>query len=707
MKHLGVRIHKHMVCSRKSSPHTLHRHDKPLLCDDYRALYTTSSPRTLHRHDKPLLCDDYRALYTTSSPRTLHRHDKPLLCDDYRALYTTSSPRTLHRHDKPLLCDDYRALYTTSSPRTLHRHDKPLLCDDYRALYTTVRALPVHCTDTINLSCVMITVLCILRKSSPHTLHQHDKPLLCDDYRALYTTCFFHMASVSSSATLTPPGSLDLNQPGFKKEILGTKLEVKYLCSDCKNILRRPFQAQCGHRYCSHCLRKIISAGPQKCAACIQEGLYEEGVSILESSSAFPDNAARREVEGLPAVCTNKDCTWRGTIKEYELIHEGKCPFMLVPCLACNALILASQRDWHNERECPERKLNCRYCKLSFYFPDIKAHDEICPKFPMTCDGCGKKKIPREKFQDHVKSCGRCKVPCRYVDVGCEEMVENDKSLEHDNKFLADHLGKVWDFIQLSLRLGLSVQNSPGPLTSGLPPTTGDASQLSDTLKKLDTMERIVCVLNREVEKASMTTEELLKQQRAAQEKIETLNAKVRQLERTLSQKDLVLTEMETRIQETELSTYDGIFIWKITDFAKKRQDAIVGRCPAMFSPPFYTNKYGYKMCLRIYLNGDGTGRGTHLSLFFVVMKGSSDALLRWPFNQKVTLMLLDQNNREHVIDAFRPDITSSSFQRPVSEMNIASGCPLFCPLSKLEAKNSYIREDTIFIKAIVDLTGL
>lgn len=41
-------------------------------------------------------------------------------------------------------------------------------------------------------------------------------------------------------------------------------------------------------------------------------------------------------------------------------------------------------------------------------------------------------------------------------------------------------------------------------------------------------------------------------------------------------------------------------------------------------------------MCLRAYLNGDGTGRGTHLSLFFVLMRGPHDALLRWPFNQKV-----------------------------------------------------------------------
>ncbi|XP_068105058.1 TNF receptor-associated factor 2 [Hyperolius riggenbachi] len=530
------------------------------------------------------------------------------------------------------------------------------------------------------------------------------------------------MAAAAPPASLhSPPGSIDHSQPGFKKEILGTKLEGKYLCSECKNILRRPFQAQCGHRYCSHCLRKIISSGPQKCAACIQEGLFEEGISILESSTAFPDNAARREVEGLPAVCSINGCSWRGTIKEYEATHEGKCPFMLLPCQACKQLIRISDREWHNERECPERKLNCRYCKLSFYFQEIKAHDEICPKFPMTCEGCGKKKIPREKFQDHVKSCGRCRMPCRYQAAGCTEMVENDKCLEHETKFLVDHLAKVWEYLQphsndvneVTHRIGmLSVQGSSAPLTSlhSAPETTKfpDLSRQVEMIDKKGTvLENIVCVLNKEVERATLATEEVMRQRRSDQEKIETLNAKVKQLERTLGQKDLQLAELETRLQEAELSTFDGIFVWKIPEFSKKRQDAIIGRCPAMFSPPFYTSKYGYKMCLRIYLNGDGTGRGTHISLFFVVMKGPNDALLRWPFNQKVTLMLLDQNNREHIIDAFRPDITSSSFQRPVSEMNIASGCPLFCPLAKLEGKNSYIREDTIFIKVIVDLTGL
>lgn len=73
-----------------------------------------------------------------------------------------------------------------------------------------------------------------------------------------------------AAASATPPGSLDVLQPGFSKTVLGTKLEDKYLCSACRNVLRRPFQAQCGHRYCSFCLSSILRYGgraqPSGCA---------------------------------------------------------------------------------------------------------------------------------------------------------------------------------------------------------------------------------------------------------------------------------------------------------------------------------------------------------------------------------------------------------------------------------------------------------
>ncbi|NXG37145.1 TRAF2 factor, partial [Dromaius novaehollandiae] len=503
-----------------------------------------------------------------------------------------------------------------------------------------------------------------------------------------------------AAANSTPPGSLDLNQPGFAKEILGTKLEVKYLCSECKNILRRPFQAQCGHRYCSYCLKKIISSGPQKCAICIQEGIYEEGISILETSSVHETN----HTSWNKMFPLNLDSSYPGGVRVFKVFSSTlSLPFFFfppnMPRLRCQRTFLL---------DVAESGLKTVKAPPALSLAVLCSTTVVFPCFP---------------FQDHVKTCGKCKVPCRFQVVGCAEMVENEKLSEHESKYLEEHLYMLQSFV-LSLKtasgglkhhpaLSSSQSNSPLLAANALcsEPELSKSLELLGRCEALErktvTFENIVCVLNREVERVSLTAEAYSRQHRLDQEKIETLSNKVRQLERSIGLKDLAMAEMEEKIRNLEASTYDGVFIWKITEFARKRQEAITGRSPAIFSPAFYTSKYGYKMCLRVYLNGDGTGRGTHLSLFFVVMKGPNDALLRWPFNQKVTLMLLDQNNREHIIDAFRPDVTSSSFQRPITEMNIASGCPLFCPVSMMEAKNSYVRDDAIFIKAIVDLTGL
>ena len=148
--------------------------------------------------------------------------------------------------------------------------------------------------------------------------------------------------------------------------------------------------------------------------------------------------------------------------------------------------------------------------------------------------------------------------------------------------------------------------------------------------------------------------------------------------------------------------------MWKIKDFSRQRQNAINGRTLSIFSPPFYTSKSGYKVCARIYLNGDGLGRSTHISLFFVIMRGEFDPVLTWPFPYRVTFTLMSQvTGTEHIVDGFRPDPSSSSFRRPASDMNIASGMPMFCPLSQLEERNSpYVRDDAMFIKVHVLCEG-
>ncbi|XP_077778952.1 TNF receptor-associated factor 2-like isoform X2 [Podarcis muralis] len=576
---------------------------------------------------------------------------------------------------------------------------------------------------------------------------------------------------MAASGSCTPPGSLEAPLPGFPKAILRAEVQGKYLCSECEDLLRRPFQAQCGHRYCAYCLKKLVGSGPLPCAACLREGLYEEGVSVLDSGTAFPDNAARREVESLPAACLRQDCPWKGTVKEYE------------------------------------------------------AHEETCPKFPLTCDGCGKTDVPRESFADHVRSCGSFRAPCRFRPVGCGEVLEKEALPLHEAQNFPEHLGLLLDF---ALRLGAPdphffgapdlVQEPPllqEPHFFGAPPSDKDPPLAPDphisgapdlvqeprlagapnsaphlardphllgatpsaqephlvgaphlgkdphlgrdphllgaphSLKeppqvgaphlaqaphlvgapnsthilgaphpakephsahdphfpgappsapdphpiraphsapdphlakdphflgapdppqaprlppdphlprghnsdphvlgaphsaqdprpirgphlapdprsapdphvlgaphsapdphvlgaphwaalelKASTLEKIVCVLNREVERLAA---ESAQERRREEERAEALSHKIRSLERNLALKESALAEVESALRRAEEATYDGVLIWKVEEVGRKRQEAVAGRAPAVFSPAFYTSRYGYKMCL-------------------------------------------------------------------------------------------------------------
>ena len=114
-------------------------------------------------------------------------------------------------------------------------------------------------------------------------------------------------------------------------------------------------------------------------------------------------------------------------------------------------------------------------------------------------------------------------------------------------------------------------------------------------------------------------------------------------------------------------------------------------------------------MRLRLYPTGDGNARRSHMSVFFVLMRGDYDAVLQFPFNYKITFCLLDQTpQKRHIIDSFRPDVKSNSFQKPRSDMNIASGIPKFCPLTVIQPDNNpYVQDDAMLIKVVVDFATL
>ena len=178
------------------------------------------------------------------------------------------------------------------------------------------------------------------------------------------------------------------------------------------------------------------------------------------------------------------------------------------------------------------------------------------------------------------------------------------------------------------------------------------------------------------------------------QDEMRVLNEQVLKIEALFHNFQDNFQELSLLVQTLQATSYNGQFVWKIPEVARRKDEAISGKTISLYSAPFYTSRFGYKLCLRLYMNGDGSGKGTHLSFFLTIMKGEYDALLQWPFNQMVTLMLLDQSSRKkHIVQCFKPEPTSSSFWR-------ALGCPKFVSLSVL-LDSDFVKDDTIFCNVV------
>ncbi|XP_035691405.1 TNF receptor-associated factor 6-like [Branchiostoma floridae] len=153
--------------------------------------------------------------------------------------------------------------------------------------------------------------------------------------------------------------------------------------------------------------------------------------------------------------------------------------------------------------------------------------------------------------------------------------------------------------------------------------------------------------------------------------------------------------------------------LWKITSYNEKLADAKAGRRVSLYSPMFLSSKYGYKMAISICPNGDGQGKGKFMSLFMCIIKGEFDALLPWPFAQKVIISVIDQcqdpDARKNIEYVIKPNTCKDNLQflgRPIHERNPSFGTQMFCPLSHLH-RGDYIRDNTMFISVQVDNSNM
>uniref|UniRef100_A0A4W5R4G6 TNF receptor-associated factor n=1 Tax=Hucho hucho TaxID=62062 RepID=A0A4W5R4G6_9TELE len=527
------------------------------------------------------------------------------------------------------------------------------------------------------------------------------------------------------------------------------KLEEHYVCPTCKGVVLNPHQTGCGHIFCYRCIQGLLENSPATTPACpLDRGL-------IKSDEVFQDNCCKREISNLEVYCTNSpNCSHRMTLCRLQE-HLQACPFESLRCsnAGCSEIMPRKDLQEHLTISCSCRMEPCHYCKHPYTCYQLEDHERhSCPEVEITCPNKCFQMIRRcmvniqhdRQFYCLTTNCyfSLCEQGRRaQVQVHEETALNNhillvlgsNTKLETKMEILQQEVLLRHKELQERSRQVSRLEEVVRPLAQQV---SGCDNTLSAVQRSLEDQRDNISSVQLQLEELSsvfapgVAREELgqirasldaLRQQVSVTEGLKDHLGELKKTymchSRLLSIHTAQLECNEEHFRELESTSYDGKLIWKLRDYRKRKEAEARGQAPCLSSAPFHTGRNGYKMAARAYLNGDGAGRDTHLSLYVVLMRGDFDPLLPWPFRQPVSFSVLDQSGtKNHLTMSFKPDPENTSFHRPGSASattnaptNVASGFQCFASHAQLEtAKNAiYVRDDTLFVKVKVDTSGL
>ena len=94
-------------------------------------------------------------------------------------------------------------------------------------------------------------------------------------------------------------------------------------------------------------------------------------------------------------------------------------------------------------------------------------------------------------------------------------------------------------------------------------------------------------------------------------------------------------------------------WVVKLEGFEEKKRNE-----ETWYSDPVYSHFGGYKMCLCVHSNGNSYSKGTHVSVFVLLMKGDNDDNLKFPFKGRIVVSLLNQleDKNHYTRELWSPD---------------------------------------------------
>ena len=396
----------------------------------------------------------------------------------------------------------------------------------------------------------------------------------------------------------------------------------------------------------------------------------------------FPDKRLRRSLYAFRVRCVHQKsgCEWIGELGELERhlnpnTELGRqfigCAYAEVACTYCHKYFQRRHVHAHESESCPQRPFSCDYCEDygSVYEDVVNNHWPVCKWYPVPCPNeCGVNP-ERQNVETHVNTvCPLTVVNCDFHYAGCEVQLVRKDMPTHLAESLATHISLLTT--QTQTLAGKGGQDSLLRSLTLLALHNQQLTQLTIQLKEsLEESQRKIQELEREKQAQATVTAELLKCSEASKREIETLKLKVNK--DVLAEKRQQKKSLEEKLQELEQKRLTGkheieALKLKVNENLeqevaelRRQQDEdraslvtlqrCIGVLPPVrltmtnyekrkkssdqwYSPPFYTHPQGYKMCLRVYVNGSGGHKGTHVSLYAYLMRGEFDDYLKWPF---------------------------------------------------------------------------
>ena len=451
---------------------------------------------------------------------------------------------------------------------------------------------------------------------------------------------------------------------------------------------------------------------------------------------------------------------YKSTFEDVAHSHWPECKYFLLPCPnECTPSGSGIQRqdlDLHVKEECPLTVVQCELhhagCKVTLPRKDMADHmkkDAISHISLLAAENhCLSKRLLEKEEQICLLTQQNEKTTKQSQDLK-EKVTSQSQELTRTNQELTQ---TKHELMQIGTSQSLELTRTKQELTRTKQDLTQKASTQSQELTSLSQeLTRTKHELKQEVtsqvqgltqeltrskqelvQEHTRTKQEFMQEQTRTKHKLmQKVTFQAQELTRTKRELTQMATsqdqELEAKLIEAQrqaidrLQTHQQHELQELrTDIEMKRDivpvtikmagfDELKKKGTDWYSRPFYTDMGGYKMCLRVDANGNGSGRGTHISVSTCLMQGELDSHLKWPFRGTVTFQLVNQlEDKEHHTDTIPyTDATSDLHAAQVSdrERSGSLGWPKFLPRSELGlsvANNrQYLKDDCLIFRIV------